>query len=139
MNEPMHRMIYKNLLVFVSVFFCFVFFSCVFAFFVCFFFRILRRIFDSTSKSSMSQEVLIASRSSEYFHLDRSCFCRPFICCWARTFSDLCDKNFQLIISIKNHFWHHMSHLFTIASCHCVQVKRKKNRLRKCAKNLLPS
>lgn len=42
-----------------------------------------------TSSNSMSQEVLIASRSSLYFHFDKSCFCRPFICCCARTFSDL--------------------------------------------------
>lgn len=42
-----------------------------------------------TSRSSMSHDVLIASRNSEYFHLDRSCFCLPISCCCARTFSDL--------------------------------------------------
>lgn len=42
-----------------------------------------------TSSNSISQEVFIASRSSEYFHFDRSYFCRPFSCCWARAFSDL--------------------------------------------------
>lgn len=42
-----------------------------------------------TSRSSMSHDVLIASRNSEYFHFDRSCFCLPISCCCARTFSDL--------------------------------------------------
>lgn len=54
-----------------------------------------------TSSNSMSQEVLIASRSSLYFHFDKSCFCRPFICCCARTFSDL---DFFLNEKYRNHW-----------------------------------
>lgn len=37
----------------------------------------------------MSQDVLMVSRSSEYFHLDRSYFCLPAIACCMRTRSDL--------------------------------------------------
>lgn len=41
------------------------------------------------SNNSISQLVLIASRSSEYFHFDKSYFCLPISCCWARIASDL--------------------------------------------------
>lgn len=46
-------------------------------------------IFPRTSNNSKSQDVLMTSLSSEYFHLDRSCFCLPTICCCCRIASDL--------------------------------------------------
>jgi hypothetical protein len=42
-----------------------------------------------TSSNSMSQDVLIVSRSSEYFHLDKSYFCLPCAACTDLTNSDL--------------------------------------------------
>jgi hypothetical protein len=42
-----------------------------------------------TSSNSMSHDVLIVSRSSEYFHLDKSYFCLPCAACTDLTNSDL--------------------------------------------------
>lgn len=42
-----------------------------------------------TSNNSKSQDVLMTSLNSEYFHLDKSCFCLPTICCCWRIASDL--------------------------------------------------
>lgn len=44
---------------------------------------------ERTSSNSISQDVLIASRNSEYFHLDRSYFLLLIAACWLRTCSDL--------------------------------------------------
>lgn len=54
----------------------------------------------------MSQDVLIASLSSEYFHFDRSYFLLLIAACWLRTCSDLSEReleNSMLVIAILQH------------------------------------
>lgn len=60
-----------------------------------------------TSSNSISHDVLIVSRSSEYFHLDKSYFCLPCAACTDLTNSDLkhhlCKKiTTKLIIHVAN-------------------------------------
>lgn len=43
----------------------------------------------------MSQDVLIASLSSEYFHFDRSYFLLLMAACWLRTCSDLSQRELE--------------------------------------------
>jgi hypothetical protein len=48
------------------------------------------------SSNSISHDVLIVSRSSEYFHLDRSYFCFPCAACTDLTSSDLKHHMYNL-------------------------------------------